>query len=140
MADLTVTASNVVAQTGATKVTGVALVAVTAGEIVYRDPTTKKFGLVDADHATEANRTVFGLALNDAAANQSLVVQTAGSVSFGAILEVGKVYVASDDPGGIMPVDDVADGDYVTVIGVAETTSILILGFVESGVAADDGV
>jgi len=136
MADITVTAANVVPQSDAVLVTGKALSAVTAGQPVYRDTTTRKFAPADTDHGTAINRVVFGIAVNGAAADQTLTVQTAGTIDIGATTVVGVIYVLSGTAGGIAPAADLATGDYTTVLGIGVTTANIKLGIFTSGLAA----
>lgn len=137
MADLTITATSVVPGSNAVKETGVALSTITAGQVVYRDPTTLKFAPADANSATAAIRAAYGIALNGAAAGQPVTVQTDGDITIGATLVVGVVYVLSATAGGIAPAADVADGDYVSVIGTPTSTTVLRLAIVQSGAVAD---
>lgn len=133
MVDLVITSANVKSYSGATTKLSKAGGTVTAGQPVYKDTTTSKYLAADADAAT--GRTPEGIALNDAALDQPVVVQTAGDIDLGATLVVGGVYVMSDTPGGIMPVADLETGDYVTVIGVATAANKLRMGIIPSGVA-----
>lgn len=135
MTDISVTAANVVAGANAKKTPGTAGGTVTAGQPVYRDPTSKKFLIADSDSATAAVRDAFGIALHGASLDQPLMVQTEGDINLGATLVVGKTYVLSDTPGGIMPVDDLETGDYPTVLGVASSASNLKMKIVAGGAA-----
>ena len=135
MADLTITAANVVKGAGAKTETGIAGVAVTAGQTVYKDSADNKYKLCDADSATAAVRTTRGIALDGAAANQPLTIQTEGPITIGATVAQGVIYVQSDTPGGIMPAADLETGDYVTVLGVAISTTEIDLQINVSGVA-----
>ena len=136
MADLTITAANVVPGTGAKKRTGTAGTTITAGQTVYLDATDNKYKLYDADSATAAVRALAGIALNGAANGQPLTVQYEGNITIGATVAAGVIYVGSDTAGGIMPAADIETGDYVTVIGVGISTTQIKLAFIESGVAA----
>lgn len=135
MADLTITATSVVPGSDAVKVERTALSTITAGQPVYIDTSTNKVAPVDTDSATAAVRTVYGIALNGAAANQPVVVQTAGSITIGATVAVGTIYVASDTAGGIKPEADLAAGDYTSVIGIATSTTVIKLGILNGGAA-----
>lgn len=140
MADLSVTAASVV-QTAGSSSHGTAGGTVTAGQPVYID-TNDNNSLKAADAnagATEA--TVEGIALHAAADGQPLAycpLADGDKINLGATLSVGKIYVLSKNPGGIAPVDDIAAADtmYVTVLGVAESTSVLKAGLNVSGVQA----
>jgi len=134
MTDLSITAANVVPGATAKTETGVAGVAVTAGQAVFRAAATGKYGLSDTDHATAENRTVRGIALHAAAANQPLTIVLSGPVTIGATIAAGVFYYLSGTAGGICPVADVAPGDYPCVIGYGLSTTVLQVNIVESGV------
>lgn len=134
MADLTITATSVVADNTATIVRGTAGAAITAGQVVYLDPTTGKYNLADTDSATAAVRQAHGVALNGAALNQPISVCTAGPVTIGATIEAGTAYYLSGTPGGICPVADVAAGDYPLIVGQGESTTVLNVDIVYAGV------
>lgn len=137
MADLSVTAANVLKGAGSrVKIeNGIAGAAATAGQTVYRDATDNKFKVADADSGTSAARATRGIALNGAAANQPLAVQTDGPYTAGGTVVVGTIYVQSDTPGGIMPAADLEAGDYVTVLGVGISATQIDLNIHVSGVA-----
>lgn len=133
MADLSITAANVVAGSGAKKVTGTAGATITAGQVVYFDTTDSKYKLADTDSATAAVRSPAGIALNGASNNQPLTVLTAGPVTIGATVAVGDVYYLSGNPGGLAPFADVAAGDYPCIIGICTSTSVLDVKIHEAG-------
>jgi hypothetical protein len=135
MADLVITAANVVAGAGAKTLHGIAGATVTAGQVVYRDPTTRKFLLADADSGTAAAREPAGIALNGASLNQPLTIITEGDINLGATLTVGATYYLSGTAGGIAPAADVSTGEFVTVLGVASATNNLDMKMIVSGVA-----
>ncbi len=135
MSDLSITAANVVPGTGAKYLRGTAGETITAGQPVYRHPTTRKFMKADADSATAAVREPVGIAAHGASDGQPLAVQTDGEINLGATLTVGEIYCLSDVAGGIRPEADNGTGDYVVVLGVAKTTAILKLGIVNAGSA-----
>ncbi|WP_297842915.1 hypothetical protein [uncultured Roseibium sp.] len=135
MADLTITAANVVKGVGAKTEAGTAGATITAGQAVYRDSADGKYKLSDADSATAAVRGVRGIALNGASDGQPLTILKEGLLTIGATLTAGTMYYLSDEPGGICPVADLATGDYPTAIGIATSTSVLDVKINESGVA-----
>jgi hypothetical protein len=135
MTDISITAANVVAGTGAKKVNGVAGAVVTAGQVVYRDSADGKFKLADCDHATAAVRSPYGIALNGAAANQPLTVITEGPVTIGGTLTAGVTYYLSSVAGGVAPIADIASGDYPVILGIATSASVLDVNIQEAGVA-----
>lgn len=134
MADLSITPANVVAGTNAKITRGTAGVAITAGQAVYLDSTTGKWGLADTDSATAGVRNALGIALNGAAANQPIAVITEGDVTIGASILAGVAYYLSGTPGGICPVADVAAGDYTLIVGMGKSTSVLSVKIVYPGV------
>lgn len=135
MADLSITAANVVAGSGVKTRQGTAGVAVTAGQTVYKDPTDQKYKLADCDSATAAVRRTTGIALHASANNQPLLVHYDGPLTIGATLAPGVAYYLSPNPGGICPVADLSAGDYPTIIGIAKSASVLDVKLHESGVA-----
>lgn len=134
MADLSITAASVVAGSTATKTRGTAGVTITAGQVVFLDPTTGKYALADTDSATAAVRQAHGIALNGAALNQPIEVCTAGPVTIGATIEAGTAYYLSGTAGGICPVADVAAGDYPLIVGQGASTTVLNVEIVYAGV------
>lgn len=135
MANVTITANNVVPGTDADIKYGRAGVAITAGQVVYLSDATKKYALADNNDATGNVRTAVGIALNVAALNQPVAVQTGGELTIGGTLVVGATYYLSDTPGAIAPAADLTAGEYVTIIGVAVSASVLRLDINNSGIA-----
>jgi hypothetical protein len=135
MADLVITAASVVPGTGAKTRAGTAGATITAGQVVYRSTTTLKFGLADNNSVTAAIRSPVGVALHGASDGQPLTILTEGDLTLNAVLTAGVVYYLSDTPGGICPVADLAAGEYPTIIGIAESTTVLNVKLHESGVA-----
>lgn len=125
MADITVTAANVVPSTGAVTERGTAGETIAAGKFVEKDPTTKKYMLADSNSGTKSVQRGRGIALNSASLDQALVVQTAGNINLGATLVKGTTYALSETPGGIQPTTDLASGEFVTILGTAISASIL---------------
>lgn len=134
MVDITITPANVIAGSNASRINGVAGVAITAGQLVYKDSTTQKFLLSDTNSATAEARQPIGVALHAAAINQPLAVLTKGDITIGATLVAGTDYYASDTPGGICPRADVGATEQVTLVGLAKSTSVLAVAFQYSGV------
>lgn len=139
MADLTVTPASVLAGTNATITRGIAGATITAGQAVYLDEaTTGEWLLADSDSATVAARgsARFGIALNGASDGQPLAVQTGGNITIGATVVAGVAYYLSDTPGGICPFADLATGDYVTLVGIATSTTVIAIDTLYSGAVA----
>ncbi|MFN3387443.1 MAG: hypothetical protein ACK40O_00815 [Allosphingosinicella sp.] len=133
--DLAITPADVVAEPGASIEHGTAGAAVQAGQVVYRDPADLKYKLADNNSATVAVRSPRAIALNNAANGQPLAVCRGGNVALGAVLAAGVAYYLSDTPGGICPVADLAAGEYPSIIGIAESASVLRVKIHEAGVA-----
>jgi hypothetical protein len=135
MADLTITAANVVAGSNTVRDDGTAGETVTAGKAVYKSSTTNKWMLADSNSATAEARKATGIALNGASLNQPVAVQKAGDITIGATLTAGTAYYLSDTAGGICPLADVGEGEYVCMLGLAKSTSILALNIQFPGVS-----
>jgi len=127
MADLSITAANVVASSSATLQRGTAGVSVTAGRLVYRSASTGLFLLADSNAATAEVRVPVGVALHAADIGQPLTVAKAGDVTIGATMVANTAYYLSDTPGGICPVADLATGEYPCLLGLAISTTVLRL-------------
>lgn len=135
MADLTVTAANVVPASDATIERNYnAGATVTAGQTVYLDTTTNTWKLADAN-ASVLTAALGGVALHGAAAGQPLAVITRGGYNPGATAVVGMIYVLSATAGGIAPMGDAVTGWYTSILGVATTASNIQVNIQNSGVA-----
>ncbi len=135
MADISITAANVVAGSNASVVQGTAGETIAAGQFVYKATATQKWMLADNDSATAEVRLPLGVALNGAALNQPVVVQKSGDVTIGGALTAGVAYYLSATPGGICPVADIASGDYSVLLGLAKSATVLAIDIQASGVA-----
>lgn len=135
MADISITAANVKLVGGPTEDT-TAAVAVTAGQMVFKEAASGKDKLSDNDSATAEVRGIRGMALNNAGADQPLTLAKEGAlVDLGsAVLTAGVDYYLSGTPGSICPRADVTTGDDPIRIGMAETTSRLRLDFADPNV------
>lgn len=125
--------------TAATKVVGVAGEAIAAGDQVYRAETTGLFWLSDANGAAAA-KVVYGMAMNAAAAGQSLIVVSKDPVlTTGAtttvVMAAGDVLVLGETPGKVV-VAPALTGDTVIVIGVALSGTTLNYGILAGGAVA----
>lgn len=138
MADVSITASAVVPSAAAQRTQGIAGATIAAGQLVYKDTgDSNKFKTVDSDSATVLARTPTGIAINSASAGQPINVCTSDpDLVIGTHSQaLGTVLLASDTAGGIMPDADVETGDYVTVVGIAKTTTTIAFGILVGGVA-----
>jgi hypothetical protein len=135
MADLSITAANVVAVSGATTARGTAGATITAGQLVYLDSSDNELKLADSND-TAAKSVVVGVALHASLDGQPLAYLTSGQITIGATVSLGKVYVLSTTAGGIAPIDDIASTEYISVLGVATTTAIITVNIQNSQVQA----
>ncbi len=134
MADLVVTAASVIADPSASRVSGQAGEAITAGKAVYLSSTTKKWMLADSNSATAEAKKAGGIALNGAALNQPLAVCTGGPVTIGATLVAGDPYYLSETPGGIQAAADLGSGENVCLLGMAASATMLNVAIQAPGV------
>jgi predicted transcriptional regulator len=134
MADLSITAANVVAGNGASIVNGTAGATITAGQVVYKDVADGRYKLADAN-ASAATAEAVGIALHAASNGQPLAILSQGTLTPGATVVVGTVYVASATPGGIAPAADLTTGWRTTVLGVGITAATIAVDIQVSGVA-----
>lgn len=135
MADLSITATAVVSGSGALTEYGILGATVTAGQAIYKDASTGKWNLADSDSATAAIRQPGGIALNGGAVNQPVKIHKSGDLTINAVLTAGTAYYLSNTPGGICPVADVGSGEYVCLIGIAKSTTVLSVNIIYPGVA-----
>jgi len=129
MADIAITAANVLRGANAKILTGVAGATITAGQVVYSDTSdSSKFKLADAN-LSAATANPVGIALHGAANGQPLTIVTedddftpGGTLSLSAAAD-DAIYVLSATAGGIAPVADLASGWYPVIIGVAKSAT-----------------
>lgn len=134
MSDISITAASVVAISDDIA-HGTAGATITAGQVVYKDSVTGKYLLADNNAATVAARTPSGIALHGASLNQPLAVLKSGDVTIGGTLTAGVAVYLSGTAGGICPVADLTTGMYPTILGIAESATVLRLNIQPSGVA-----
>lgn len=134
MADLVITAANVIPGDNAVIDHGRAGEVVTAGKTVYFNLVTKRMDLSKSNHANAVARVLKGIALHAAAVGQPLAFQTGGDLNVGAVLTLGAAYYQSETAGGIQPAADLAVGETVALIGLAKSTSVLSIKIQAPGV------
>ncbi len=135
MADLVLTASAIIAGSNSAQEHGTAGEAITAGKAVHKSATTKKWMLADSNSATAAARQAGGIALNGASDGQPITVHKSGDLTVGAVLTAGQAVYLSDTPGGMAPLADVGAGEYVCLLGLAKSTSVLAVDIQFPGVS-----
>lgn len=137
MADLSITAANVLKSATAQTATGTAGATITAGQALYID--TSDSNKLKLAQATSTKYAFAGIALHAAASGQPIAYVTQDAeLTIGATVAVGVVYGLSDTAGGICPVADNGSGDYATVIGIGVSTtkiSVLVSSFLQAKAA-----
>jgi hypothetical protein len=135
MTALSITAANVVAGSNATRDTGTAGEAITAGQAIYLASATNKWMLADTNSATAEARVAKGIALNSAALNQPVVILKDGDITIGATVTKGVGYYLGGTAGTIVPVADLTTGDYTCFLGIAKSTSVIAVKIQSAGVS-----
>ena len=139
MAALTFTAASVLL-VGGQRDTLIAGGTIARGNLVRRN-TSNQIVVASNDSATNAD--AYGIALNDAASGQPVEVAllTGGGYIDGVASNcaAGKA-LFNGTSGAINPVDDVAGGEFVTLVGVGVTAARFNIGKISGGVAAAGAV
>ena len=120
MADLSITAANVVPATGALVSHGIAGGTITAGMPVY---VAADGDIEPCDADAAASAVCVGIALNAASAGQPVSWITRGGLTIGATVVLGVGYYVTPNPGGLGAWAEVQAGDYATLVCVGLTTS-----------------
>lgn len=126
MANLTITAANV-SMTNSTEVdVGIAGEALTPGQPVYLDESTDKWMKAESGDL-QAKAKAGRIVMTPAAANARVLLASDGIVNIGATVVPNTVYVLSATSGLLCPLADLVATDWVTIIGIANSTSTLKL-------------
>jgi len=136
MSDLSITAASVQPSAGAV-LTATAAVAISAGQAIYLDSTTTPANQAKLAIAngTQAQAACVGIAVGNAAAGQPVNYQNSGSVTIGGTVVKTTVYVVSAATAGdIAPISDLSSGNYLTILGYADTTSSIAMTLKATGV------
>ncbi|WP_050028910.1 hypothetical protein [Verrucomicrobium sp. BvORR034] len=135
MADIALTAANVLKSSAGNQTQGTAGEAIAAGDTLCKNTTDQKLYKADGNDATK--KDVAGVALNTAGAGQPLfyVLEDVDLVLGAHGVPVGTVIVQSATPGKMCPAEDLAAGNYTTVLGVIKTATTMALRPVGGGVA-----
>jgi hypothetical protein len=139
MADLAITAASVKKGSGAqiSTLNAATGVTITAGQGMYSDTTVTPAVWRLANSTTSATTaSMSAIALNAAQPGQPVVGQTGGQITIGATLVAGDIYLASATSGNITIVSATpATGVFVTIVGVAISTTVVQLSFNATGIA-----
>jgi hypothetical protein len=132
MADLSQTAANVKPTAGSRINVAIAGETLTQGQ-----PLSLVSGKwVRARATTSPLANCGAIALTPAVLDGPVVIAQGGTeINLGATLAVGETYVVSAALGAIAPVADLVSTNFVTVLGVANTTATLIFNPQPSGIA-----
>lgn len=126
-ADLSITATNVIPSSAAVIQTGTAGEALTAGQLVYKKATDRKFYKADCDSATAEVRDCYGIAVTSSGAGApvSVVIEDPSLQIAASGLTNGTIYILSATAGGLAPAADATTGWYVTVVAVAKSATTI---------------
>jgi hypothetical protein len=134
MAAISITPANVLRSEGETEQRS-AGGTITAGQAVRLSGAA----VIAAANDSAANAAAYGIALNGGGTGQPILVQKTGDVAIGGTVAVGKVN-ALGPAGGIIPVDDIAGSEFITIIGVGISATVIRLSIKAGGVAAAGAV
>jgi predicted transcriptional regulator len=121
MADLTITATNVVPGTGASIQYGIAGETLLAGQALYLKAADGRMWKAECDAAVEA-ATCAGVALNGASPGQTVGFVSNGTMTIGATTAKTTTYMVSAAAGGICPQVDLVSTNKICIVGVATDT------------------
>lgn len=134
MADISITAANVIPSANAKTVRKAAAETITAGQVVYLN-SSGNVAKADANLSAAA-ATVYGIAANGGGAGQLItVVKEDPALVIGATVAIGDILILSATAGGICPAADLASGHYGTVLGIAISTTAINFKPIAAGAA-----
>lgn len=133
MANITITAANVVRSGSNQSLFATAGETIAAGESVYPDAVTGRYMLADANVEGKQPTAV---AANSASNMQPLtVIVTDNDLAVGTHSQpVGTPFFQSATPGKLCPLGDLTTGDYVSCVAVAKTATTVALNITTGGV------
>lgn len=130
MADIAVTPASVAPGASSVQIQGIAGETITAGMVVYLNPTTSKWmkALAAGTAQQSGNGTQYGIALTGSSNGQPIVVDTSdpNGISIGGTTAVGTIYCISATAGGVAPWADLVATNYVTPIGVGAASNKIV--------------
>jgi len=130
MADINFTENSIKPGANAQKQRGTFGGTITQGMPVYLITATNRWGIGDCE-TSATTAAIVGIALTAGVNGQPGIIQTAGNLTCDNVV-AGETYILSA-AGGVCPISDVATNDYVTIIGVATSTTNIRLGILASG-------
>lgn len=138
MADISITAANVLPSVLATIHQGTAGATITQGQTVYLDTANNNIlKLADSD-GVQLVATVAGIAINSASTGQKVDYVVADpSFTLGATILAGDDVWLSDTPGGLTKTRaELEAADYIVHMGVMLTTTTMNLNITIGGLTA----
>lgn len=134
MADLSITAANVLQSSGTSVTPGIAATAITRGQYVYV-LANGTIGLADSNGSTPAN-TIAGCSVVDVATGQTcFYVATDSAFTPGFSAVAGDTIWLSDTPGACTKTyADIASGSTVIPLGVMTSSTVMKLSPLTGGV------
>lgn len=140
MAAITVTAANVVRVDGEVIYGYYAGATITSGMVVYVDSAgAVQIGTNASSAGSGVGGQLVGIAMNGGGSGQPITILKNGTINIGGTAAVGKQYCLGT-AGGVIPVDDIATGEFITHVGVGITTANIKLAFNVSAVQAAGAV
>ena len=129
MAAITITSANVSLVSGEARHGQQAGGAFNAGQVVYLSDSGTWLKAQGDGTAVEAGANGLGVALSssDASGAYFSVAMSGCVVAYGAVLTAGLVYIIGDTAGSIYPSADAGSTDKVTILGLAISTSQLLI-------------
>lgn len=133
MATITPTPADLRISANSRAKTGRAGESVAPFDLLYQDADGS---LKKAVNTSSNEATVVGIAITYAAINGIVAYVSPGVnvVSSSALWTQGATYVVSDTPGQMMLAGDVDTGDFVTMVGIAESSTELIFSVLSTGI------
>ncbi len=133
MAEVSVTAAEVLVGAGAVVKTGTAGATITAGDVLYEDPVTGKLLLAQRD-ATATEAQVVGIALGGGGDGQKIEYQTGGTIEIGSSASIAEaaVYILGTTAGAMQPHTD-HDPDGTKVPAATQYTTLIGIGNDDNG-------
>jgi hypothetical protein len=127
MADLSQTRANVALGTTSARVqVGQAGESISQGMPIYKSTSDSKWYQADAN-ASATTAAATATSLTPASTNGYFVYSSEVNalINLGATLTEGETYIVSRTKGAICPIGDATTGDFVRILGQAETTALL---------------
>lgn len=133
MADLVITTPGNVTVVSGTPQQGTAGVAISAGDVIFRDETDSKMKLAEADNANAAVADAKGIATNSAGIGQTVGFLDAGDINLGITLVPGNTHILSGTPGKIGLASDLVSTWRLVYLGYPVTASVFRVAVKNTG-------